>query len=152
LICSFHSLVTVNTFYFACLFHENLSFHIFDFNISIISFLSKTASGNFIRSPTTLKKEEILENHMPVLCSLLEFEWRMKNWTILLISWISKLHKCPYKQRYIAWSARCSTTTLLKLLTSVLSVVKTRLQIYCDTSYWRGGVNQMWFWKILLIC
>ena len=36
-------------------------------------------------SPTTLKKEEILENHMPVLCSFLEFEWKMKNWTIVTI-------------------------------------------------------------------
>ena len=61
--------------------------------------------------------------------------------------WISKLHKCPFKQRYIAGSAKCSTKPLSKLLTCILSAVKTGLQSYCDTSYSRGGVNQMWILK-----
>ena len=34
--------------------------------------------------------------------------------------------------------------TFSKLLTSILSAVNTGLQSYCDTSYSRGGVNQMW--------
>jgi hypothetical protein len=42
--------------------------------------------------------------------------------------WIPKLHKCPFKQRYIAGSAKYSTKPLSKLLTCILSVVKTELQ------------------------
>ena len=61
--------------------------------------------------------------------------------------WILKLHKCPFKQRYIAESAKCSTKPLSKLLTCFLSAVKTGLQSYRDTSYSRGGVNQMWIRK-----
>ena len=61
--------------------------------------------------------------------------------------WIPKLHKCPFKQRFIAGSAKCSTKPLSKLLTCILSAVKTRLQSYCDTSFSRGGVNQMWILK-----
>ena len=61
--------------------------------------------------------------------------------------WISKLHKCPFKKRYIAGSAKCSTKPLSKLLTCILSAVKTWLQSYCDTSYWRVDVNQMWILK-----
>ena len=38
--------------------------------------------------------------------------------------WIPKLHKCPYKQRYIAGSANCSTKPLSKLQTVILSAVK----------------------------
>jgi hypothetical protein len=53
---------------------------------------------------------------------------------------IHKLNKCPYNQRYIGGS----TKPLSKLLTSILSAVKTGLQSYCDISYSRGGVNQMW--------
>ena len=34
-----------------------------------------------------------------------------------------------------------------KLLTCILSAVKTGLQIYCDTSYSTGGVNQLWILK-----
>ena len=44
--------------------------------------------------------------------------------------------------------AKCSTKPLSKLLTCILSAVKTGLQSYSDTiyiaSYSRGGVNQMW--------
>ena len=48
-----------------------------------------------------------------------------------------------FKQRYIAGSTKCSTKPLSKLLTCIISVFKTGLQSYCDTSYSRGGVNQM---------
>jgi hypothetical protein len=43
--------------------------------------------------------------------------------------WISKLHKNPYKRRYIAGSSKES------------------LQRYCSTVYSRSGVNQMWILK-----
>ena len=61
----------------------------------------------------------------------------------------TKLHKCPFKQRYIDGSAKCSTKPLSKLLTCFLSAVKTGHQSYCDTSYSRSGVNQMWILKNL---
>jgi len=53
----------------------------------------------------------------------------------------------PFKQRYIAGSAKCSTKLLSKLSTCTLSVVEIGLQSYCDTSLSRGGVNQMWILK-----
>jgi len=58
--------------------------------------------------------------------------------------WIPKLHKCPYKQRYIAGSAKCITKALPKLLPYIGSAIKTGLQNFCSTSYSRSGVNQMW--------
>jgi hypothetical protein len=36
---------------------------------------------------------------------------------------------------------------LSKIWTYILSIVKTGLQSYCNTSYSRGGVNQMWILK-----
>ena len=99
--------------------------------------------GNPTYTPKTFTKEEFLDNHRSVLCS---FGISAKDEELDLPSlyWISKWHKCPFKQRYIAGSAKCSTKPLSKLLTWILSAVKTRLQSYCDTSYSRGGVNQMW--------
>ena len=38
-----------------------------------------------------------------------------------LLYWIPKLHKCPYKQRYITGAAECSTKPLLKILTYILT-------------------------------
>jgi hypothetical protein len=72
----------------------------------------------------------------------LEFKPKMKNW-IYHHYWIPTLHKCPFKQRYIAGFAKCSTKHLSKLLTCIVSAVKIGLHGYCDTSYSSGCVNQM---------
>ena len=60
---------------------------------------------------------------------------------------IPKLHKSPYKQRYIAGSSKCSTKPLSLLLTKILTEVKEKLQEYCTTIYSRSGVNQIWILK-----
>ena len=73
-----------------------------------------------------------------------EFQLKMKNELDLPSRyWTPTLHKCPFKQRDIDGSAKCSTKSLSKLLTCLLSAVKTWLQRYCDTSYSRSSVNQM---------
>ena len=41
--------------------------------------------------------------------------------------WLPKLHKRPYKARFIANSSSCTTTNLSKLLTSCLTAVKKTL-------------------------
>ena len=38
--------------------------------------------------------------------------------------WLPKLHKKPYKARFIANSSSCTTTELSKLLTSCLTTIK----------------------------
>ena len=39
--------------------------------------------------------------------------------------WLPKLHKWPYKSRFIANSSACTTTELSILLTSCLTAIKT---------------------------
>ena len=96
--------------------------------------------------PTTLTNEEILDNHWSVLCSF-GISTKDKEPDIPSLYWIPKLYKPLHKHLYIASSSKCSTKPLSKLLTCILSAVKTSLQSYCDTSYSRGGVNQMWILK-----
>jgi hypothetical protein len=48
---------------------------------------------------------------------------------ILSQCWIPKPHQWPYKQCYIAASVRCSTKPDFKLLTYILSVVKTSIKL-----------------------
>jgi len=74
-----------------------------------------TLVGNPTCTPTTLIKEEILDNHRSVLYS---FGFSTKD-----------------------------VEPLSKLLTCILLAIKTGLQSYCDTSYSRGGVNQVWILK-----
>ena len=68
--------------------------------------------------------------------------------------WIPKLHKKPYKARFIAGSSSCTTTRLSKLITSCLKLVKSHCISYCKTIYDRtgGGVNAMWIIKKLITC
>jgi hypothetical protein len=67
--------------------------------------------GNPVYTPTTLTKEEILDNHRSVLCS---FGISNKDEELDLPSLysISKLHKCPFKQ--LTTSGVASVTVALK--------------------------------------
>ena len=56
-----------------------------------------------------------------------------------MVYWLPKLHKRPYKARFIANSSSCSTTELSKLLTSCLTAVKTHVIRYCEKVYERSG-------------
>ena len=58
--------------------------------------------------------------------------------------WLPKLHKRPYKARFIANSSSCTTTELSKLLTSCLIAVKSRVISYYETVYERSRKNMFW--------
>ena len=58
--------------------------------------------------------------------------------------WWSKLHKSPYKARFIANSSSCTTTELSKLLTSCLTATRKHVIKYCDNVYERSGKNLFW--------
>ena len=61
--------------------------------------------------------------------------------------WTPKLHKSPYKHRFIAGSSKCTTKDLSCLLTKVLSTIKDGLVRYYNTKTSRNGVNDMWILK-----
>ena len=58
--------------------------------------------------------------------------------------WLPKLHKRPYKARFIANSSSCTTTELSKLLTSCLTTIKAKVIKYCETVCERSGKNMFW--------
>ena len=62
---------------------------------------------------------------------------------------LPKLHKKPYKARFIANSSSCTTTELSKLLTSCLTAVKKHVIKYCEKVYERSGKNLFWSIKNL---
>ena len=57
---------------------------------------------------------------------------------------IPKLHKNPYKARFIANSRNCTTKHISKLLTSCLSKVKEHVQFYCEKAYENSSINLFW--------
>ena len=58
--------------------------------------------------------------------------------------WLPKVHKRPYKARFIANSSSCTTTEISKLLTSCLTAIKAKVIKYCETVYERSGKNMFW--------
>ena len=103
-------------------------------------------SGSPTYKNVSFDKDEILANHKSFLSSL-DIPMTKDNEDLPCLYWIPKLHKTPYKQRYIAGSSSCSTKELSMTLTKILSAVKEKLQVYCDTVYSRSGINQMWILK-----
>ena len=60
--------------------------------------------------------------------------------------WLPKLHKRPYKARFIANSGSCAAAGLSGLLTSCLAAVGSHVIRYCGTVYETSNKN--WFWSI----
>ena len=61
-----------------------------------------------------------------------------------MIYWLPKLHKRPYKARFIANSSSGTTAELSKLLTSCLTAIKTNIIKYCENVYERSEKNMFW--------
>ena len=102
--------------------------------------------GNPTYNLTDCSASEILDNHKSVLTSF-GIQRTDEELDLPYIYWIPKMHKNPYKHRFIAGSSKCSTKPLSILLTKLLKHIKQGFQKYCETSYSRSGVNQMWILK-----
>ena len=93
-----------------------------------------------------LSASEVLDNHRSVLTSF-GIDPNENEIDLPYVYWIPKMHKNPYKHRFIAGSARCSTKPLSFFLSKLLTNIKQGLQKYCETAYSRSEANQMWILK-----
>ena len=90
--------------------------------------------------------ETIVKSHNQFITSVgLEISEEDQNLPYLY--WTPKLHKSPYKHRFIAGSSKCTTKDLSCLLTKVLSTIKDGLVRYCNTKTSHNDVNNMWIPK-----
>ena len=69
--------------------------------------------------------------------------------TLPCLHWTTKLHKSPYKHRFIAGSSKCMMKDLSCLLAKLLSIVKDELVRYCNANTSHNGVNKIWILKNL---
>ena len=102
--------------------------------------------GNPTYNLADFSASEVLDNHKSILTSF-GIDPNEDELDLPYINCIPKMHKNPYKHRFIAGSARCSTKSLSILLTKLLTQIKQGLQKYCEKAYSRSGVNQMWILK-----
>ena len=106
--------------------------------------ISPNSGATYI--PSTDSFDEILKNHLKFIESVgLEMSEEDKN--LSYFYWTPKLHKVPFKHRFIAGSSKCTTKDLSCLLTKMLTTVKVGLIRYNNTKTIRNGVNSMWIVK-----
>ena len=106
--------------------------------------------GNPTYTPTTLTKEEILDNHRSVLYSF-GISAKDEELDRPSLYWIRKLHNCPFKQRHVVGSAKCSTKPLSKLLSCILSAVKIASELLATLATLRVVWVRCGFWRTLKI-
>ena len=90
--------------------------------------------------------ETIVKSHNQFITSV-GLQISEKDQNLPHLYWTPKLHKSPYKHRFIAGSSKCTTKDLSSLLTKVLSTTKDGLVRYCNTKTSHNGVNNMWILK-----
>jgi hypothetical protein len=105
--------------------------------------INSNTSSNTTYKPTSFDKDEILVNHRSFMTSL-NIPCGKESENLPCLYWIPKLHKTPYKERYIAGSSTCSTKAYFIYLTKIMSAVKEGQQKCCETVYSRSGINHMW--------
>ena len=73
--------------------------------------------------------DEVIQTHATTLADVFEIKLQQRERKNLpQIYWIPKLHKTPYKARFIAGSRSCTITRLSKLITECLLSLKTSPQ------------------------
>ena len=127
-------------------FHSNLLTAIYDFLFNDSAKDDQELDGTRAYLETDTDEVSVVNAHLndlPVKFSVCVNEGQDKLPTMY---WLPKLHKRPYKARFIANSSSCTTTELSKLLTSCLTAIKSHVIRYCETVYETSNKN--WFWSI----
>ena len=88
--------------------------------------------------PADLTKDKLLQRHID---SLTKSNIKIDLPTFY---WLPKLHKNPYKSRFISNSSHCSTTILSKHITSALTAVKDHAIKYSESAFSNSNVNYFW--------
>ena len=91
-----------------------------------------------------LMRKSIVDNHCCHITTKFAVGISENQEKLPALYWLPKLHKRPYKSRFIANSSSCTTNELSKLLTSYLTTVKNHLIKYYGTCYERDGINRFW--------
>ena len=97
-------------------------------------------------APAQLTKYQLLVHHINTLTKI---DVKIDKCELPSFYWLPKLHKRPYKSRFISNSSHCSTTILSKHITSALTAVKDHVIKYSETVFSNSNVNYFWCIKTL---
>ena len=91
--------------------------------------------------PAQLRKDQLLVHHINTITKI---NVKIDKCELPTFYWLPKLHKRPYKSRFISNSSHCSTTILSKHITSALTAIKDHVMKYSETAFSNSNVNYFW--------
>ena len=109
-----------------------------------INTLKQELNGTKAYEETSTDEKSVVNSHSNNLPYKFAVNVKESQDKLPTMYWLPKLHKRPYKARFIANSSSCTTTELSKLLTSCLTAIKAKVIKYCETVYERSGKNLYW--------
>ena len=122
---------------------------VFVCRLHCINILKKELGGTKAYEETSIDEKSVVYSHSNEIPKKFGVDVKERQDRLPTMYWSHKLHKRPYKARFIANSSSCTTTELSKLLTSCLTAIKPKVIKYCETVYERSGKNMFWTIKIL---
>ena len=103
-----------------------------------------TCIGNSTYVPCHKSLQNIISEHQEVLVNNFSIKCKEVNLSIPRLFWIPKLHKNPYKSRFIAGAKQCSNKQLSVIVNSGFQVVREQFRKYCLAIEKNSGMNTFW--------
>ena len=120
---------------------NNLIFPEYIFALWFLVLECQELNGTKAYEETYIDEQSVVYSHSTEIPKQFAVDVQERQDRLPTMYWLPKLHKRPYKARFIANSSSCTTTELLKLLTSCLTAIKAIVIRYCETVYERLGKN-----------
>ena len=102
------------------------------------------AVGNITYAPYARSSEDIIDEHVKFSQDNFNIVVNENDKVIPKLFWIPKLHKTPFKSRFIAGASKCSSKQLSILVNEALKVIREQFQKYCISIQNNTGVNMFW--------
>ena len=109
-----------------------------------INTLKQELNGTKAYEETSIDEKSVVYSHSNEIPKKFAVDVNERQDRLPTMYWLPKLHKRPYKARFIANSSSCTSTELSKLLTSCITAIKSKVIKYCETVYERSGKNMFW--------
>ena len=109
-----------------------------------INTLKQELNGTKAYEETSKDEKSVVYSHLNEIPKTFVVDVKERQDRLPTMYGLPKLHKRPYKARFIANSSSCTTTEISKLLTSCLTAIKAKVIKYCETVYERSRKNMFW--------
>ena len=112
-----------------------------------INTLKQELNGTKAYEETSIDEKSVVYSHSNEIPNRFAVYVKERQDRLPTMYWLPKLHKRPYKARFIANSSSCITTEFSKILASCLTAIKAKVIKYCETVNERSGKNMFWHIK-----